>query len=411
MSGNLVLKGSIFDGTDYYENGVVVIDQDSGLITDIGPEGSVDSPSGAKILGGGQTTMTILPGLIDAHVHFFGSKVDDLITWVTTPEPLVVLRSVAHLQSLLSAGFTTVRELGSKGGAYLSRAVREGVVQGPRVLSCARSLGQSGGDDDPINLPLDIARELSYSYFCDGPWECRKAVRKVVRDGADLVKVYAATGTTPESYAAELYTLKKQFTVEELRAIVDEAHKIGLKVAGHAIGEDSMSNVVEAGVDSIEHGLGLTPEIAELIKKKNISYVPTLSVFLTSPDLVTFINNKDLPDKLHVRRHFTTDLELAKEHGLRVVAGSDFGGTEAHPHGQNYQEIVGLAKYLGNKQALISATSDAADCLGLTKVGRLKKGFEADIVLVRGNPLTDIEALAPTNIASVLKNGKVVASR
>ena len=121
------------------------------------------------------------------------------------------------------------------------------------------------------------------------------------------------TATTPESYAAEGYTLRKQFTVEELKAIVDEAHRIGLKVAGHAIGEDSLANVVEAGVDSIEHGLGLTPELAESIKKKNISYVPTLSVFLTSPDLVGFINNKDIPDKLHIRRHFTTDLELAKE--------------------------------------------------------------------------------------------------
>ena len=404
---SLVLKGSVFDGEESYENGIVIVDQDKGVITDVGPEDSVDLPYDAKVMGGiGQT---ILPGFMDAHVHFFGAKVYDLITWVTTPEPLVVLRSLAHLRNLLSAGFTTVRDLGSKGGAYLSRASKEGIIEGPRVLSCAKSLGQTGGDDDPINLPLDIARELAYSYFCDGPWDCRKAVRKLVRDGADVVKVYAATGTTPESYASEGYRLKKQLTVEELKAIVDEAHRAGLKVAGHAIGEDSVANVVEAGVDSIEHGLGLTPELAERIKKKNISYVPTLSVFLASPDLVTFINNKDLPDKLGIRRHFTTDLELAKEFGLRVVAGSDFGGTEAHPHGQNYREIAGLAKYFGNKEALRSATSNAAECLGLPNSGYLRKGCEADIVLVRGDPVQNIEAIAPTNVSAVLKNGKIMA--
>ena len=406
---NIVLKGSVFDGVDYFENGIVIVDQENGTITDVGQENAIDIPVGAKIIG--SSGNTILPGLMDAHVHFFGTKAYDLTSWVTTPEPLVVLRTVAQLKRLFSSGFTTVRDLGSKGGEHLSRAIREGVVEGPRVLSCAKSLGQTGGDDDPINLPLDIAKELTYSYFCDGPWDCRKAVRKLVRDGADIVKVYAATGTTPESYGSEGYRLKNQFTVEELKAIVDEAHAAGLKVAGHAIGQQSVANVVEAGVDSIEHGLGLTAELAEDIRKKNISYVPTLAVFLASSDLVAFINNEDLPDKLHVRRHFTTDLQLAKEHGVRVVAGSDFGGTEAHPHGQNYREIVGLAKYFGNKEALMAATSNAAECLGLQNLGFLKKGFEADIVLVKGNPIHDIESVAPANVLTVLKKGKIVASK
>lgn len=271
-----------------------------------------------------------------------------------------------------------------------------------------RSLGQTGGDDDPTNLPLHIAQELSYSYFCDGPWECRRAVRKVVRDGADFIKVYAATGSTVEPFTAPWFHLRPQFTVEELKAIVDEAHAVGLKVAGHAIGEDSLRNVVEAGVDSIEHGMALTPEIAQEIKRRNIYYTPTLSVLLTNPSLGSFAKEAEKSDTLYVRRHVTSDMQLAKEHGLKVVCGTDFGGTDEQPHGKNYQEIVSLAKYLGNRDALIAATSRAAECCGLQTTGRIRKGFEADIVVVRGNPLDDIEALAPANIVKVIKHGQLV---
>ena len=403
---NLVLKGGMFDGEAYVENGEIVVDQEKGIILDAGRAGEVDAPRDAKVLEAPGQTM--IPGLIDTHVHFFGSKAYDLMAWVSTPETLVALRSVADLQNLLRSGFTCVREMGSKGGAYLARAIREGVVDGPELLSCARSLGQTGGDDDPINLPLHIAQELSYSYFCDGPWECRKAVRKVVRDGADFVKVYAATGSTPEPHNAPWYHLRPQLSVEELKAIVDEAHSVGLKVAGHAIGEDSMRNVVEAGVDSIEHGMALSPEIAQEIKKKGIYYTPTLAIFLTNPSLKSFIDDPTKTDILFVRRHATSDMQLAKEYGLNVVCGTDFGGTSEQPHGQNYKEIAALAKYLGNKEALTAATARAADCCGLQNTGRIKKGLNADIVVVKGNPLTDIEALAPTNVTHVLKQGKTI---
>ena len=387
---------------------MVIVDEERGKVTDIGRDGEVDVPKDARVLGG--AGLTIIPGLIDSHVHFFGSKAYDLMAWVTAPETLVALRSVSQLRKLLMAGFTTVREMGSKGGAHLARAIMEGVIEGPTLLSCGRSLGQTGGDDDPTILPLHIAHELSYSYFCDGPWECRKAVRKVVRDGADFVKVYAATGSTIEPYTAPWFHLRRQFTVEELKAIVDEAHDVGLKVAGHAIGEDSLRNVVEAGVDSIEHGMALTAEIAQEIKRKNIYYTPTLSVLLTNPSLVSFVKEVEKPDTLYVRRHVTSDMQLAKEYELKVVCGTDFGGTDEQPHGQNYQEIVSIAKYLGNKEALIAATSRAAECCGLQNTGRIRKGFDADIVVVRGNPLNDIEALAPANIVNVIKRGRLQAS-
>jgi imidazolonepropionase-like amidohydrolase len=400
----LVLKGDVFDGENHFEKGAIVVDQEKGTILDVGREGDVEQPRGAEVISG--EGLTVIPGLIDAHVHFFGSRAYDLIAWVIVPESTVVLRSVAHLRALLNAGFTAVRDMGSKGGAHLSRALREGAIDGPTVLSCAKSLGQTGGDDDPTNLPLDIAQELSYSYFGDGPWEMRKAVRKVLRDGAEFVKVYAAIGSTVEPFTSPAFHLRPQLTVEELKAIVDEAHRAGVKVAGHAIGEESLSNVIEAGVDSIEHGVALTPELAAQIKKKRIYYVPTLAIFLTNPTLNSIINDPSVPDKLDVRRHVKSDMAIAKEQGLEIVSGSDFGGTDEQPHGQNFQEIAALASSLGNKEALMSATSRAARCLGLNNIGMIKKGFDADLVMVKGNPLRDINALSPSSIAHVIKHGK-----
>ena len=237
----------------------------------------------------------------------------------------------------------------------------------------------------------------------------RKAVRKVLRDGADFIKVYAATGSTVEPFTSSAFHLRPQLTVEELKALVDEAHRVGVRVACHAIGEESLSNSIEAGVDSIEHGVALTPELAAQIKKKGIFYVPTLAIFLTNPTLNSIINDPAAPDSLSVRRHVKSDMQIAKEYGLEIVSGSDFGGTDEQPHGQNFQEIVALASSLGNREALISATSRAAKCLGLSRSGMIKKGFDADLVLVKGDPLRDINALSPSSVVSVIKHAKQFA--
>jgi imidazolonepropionase-like amidohydrolase len=388
------VKGSIFDGRDLLDDGVVIVDESTGLISDCGKSSEVDVPKDVRKTITGED-LYILPGLIDCHVHFFGSTRYDLLEWVTTADALVALRSVDHSKRLLYAGFTAVRDLGSKVGIYLSRAVNEGAIEGPRIISAAKSLAQTGGDDDPKSLPLDIAQELSYSYYCDGPWECRKAVRLSIRDGAEVIKVYAsgsfAQGGKP----------RVQLTVEELKAIVDESHNNGLKVAAHAYGEAALSNAVEAGADSIEHGIGLTPEIAAQIKKKRIFYVPTLTPYLQSKPS----GNKDR--EILIKRHLTQDLELAKEAGLKIACGSDFIGAENEMHGENYREIVSVAKYFGAKEALTSATETAADCLGLSKCGRIQKDMEANLVVVKGNPVENVEQLAPRNIQHVFKAGKM----
>ena len=392
----LVLRGPVFNGVDFIEAGRIVVDQSTGTIIEVGRKGEVNEPKDAGTLE--IQDSTILPGLIDAHIHFFGSKKYDMVEWVTTPETLVALRSVADARRLLRAGFTAVRDLGSKAGTFLRQAVDEGMFEGPRIVSAAKSLSQTGGDDDLTTLPLDVSERLSYSYYCDGPWECRKAVRKVVRDGGELVKVYASGSMSQGT------KVRRQFTVEELKAIVEEAHALGMKVAAHVYGEDALTNSVDAGVDSIEHGIGLTPEIAKEMEKKGVFYIPTLSAYQAMAPTTNEEHNR------LVKRHLTQDMELVKQFHLKIVVGSDFVGCDTEPHGENYREIVNVAKYVGNKEALVAATSRAAECCGLTNTGQIRKGFNADIVLLRGNPLADIQALAPTNVVHVLKRGKLYSS-
>jgi imidazolonepropionase-like amidohydrolase len=277
--------------------------------------------------------------------------------------------------------------------------VEEGVFPGPEVVSCSRALAQTGEDDDPPAFSLETAQRLaSYTYFCDGPWECRKAVRKVVRDGGRVVKFYSSGAFSRGG------RVRPNFTVEEIRAVVEESHAAGLKVAAHAYGEEALANVVEAGVDSVEHGLGLTASLAKEMARKGIFYVPTL---------VTYMGRSyaDRARDEFVKRHLTVDMTVARENGVGVVAGSDIVGDADRPHGRSHEEIIAEAKYLGNEGALVAATSRAAKCLGLYDRGMLREGLRADAVVVEGNPMNDISSLAPERVLYVVKAGALVFSR
>ena len=388
----IVFRGRLFDGERAVDQGTVVVDEESGKVSDAGKQQEVEVPKGAKVVA--PEGVTILPGLVDAHMHFFGTGTYGLADWVLIPDTLTALRAVPDMRRMLSGGFTAVRDLGSKAGTFISRAEREGAIEGPRVVSAAKSLAQTGGDDDLTILPLDISQRLSYSYYCDGPWECRKAVRMCLRDGAEVIKVYAS-GSFAQGKKA-----RQQLTVEELKAIVDEAHRAEVKVAAHAYSEAALSNVIEAGVDSIEHGIGLTDEIAARAVKRGIYYVPTLSAFFAAKP------STNVERETFIRRHLTEDMRIAKEQGLKLVNGTDFVGSEDEPLGQNYREVVNMAKFFGAEAALAAATSTAMDCLGL-EGGRLRPGSPADVVVVKGDPARRPEDLAPQNVLYVVKGGRV----
>jgi len=221
---------------------------------------------------------------------FFGVKEDNLISWNLTPEGLSVARSFKDMINLLASGFTAVRDLGSKSAIFLSKAEKEGYIPGPRIIASGYSIAETGGNDDPTDLPLDMAQRLSYSFYCDSPWECRKAVRLAMRQGAEVIKIYSSGAFSQRGYP------KPALTVEDIKAIVDEAHRSGLKVASHAYGEEAIANSIEGGVDSIEHGLGLTEELAEEIKRKGIFYVPTLATYSKE------IKIRELDEEVAVKR-------------------------------------------------------------------------------------------------------------
>jgi imidazolonepropionase-like amidohydrolase len=388
-------SGRVFDGTMFSEKTLIFSDQ-SGLIERVDDGGSMKKPAGSVDIS--DANVILLPGLTDAHMHLMGARHFDSLELITVPEVLSALRCTNDLKALLKAGFTLVRDLGSKVAPQLRKAVEEGSIEGPTVFTSGRSISQTGGDDDVLRLPLDINQRLSYSIYCDGADECRKAVRTVIRDGANVVKVYASGSL--DQLMFEGARIKRQFTVEELKAIVDESHAVGLRVAAHAYGEDAIMNALEAGVDSIEHGVGVTNEVCARMAKQNTFYVPTLSMY----EAITPMLSQSVRE---IIANHPRDVELAAKYGVKIVCGTDYAGMDISPHGQNYMEIVTLSKILGASRAIEAATKTAAECLGFNS-GVLAKGKIADIIAVRGAPEKDATALNPKNVVAVFKHGKRV---
>ena len=261
---SIVLVGKVFDGERVIEKGTVIIEGNkiSRVIEGIEEKGD-------KVI----KADFIMPGLIDAHIHFFGVEEDNLLSWNIVNEIDVAIRSTRDMERLLRAGFTTVRDLGSKVAVRLDKLQRKGEIIGPTVIASGYSLAITGGNDDPKDLPIDIAQKLSYSFYCDSPYECRKAVRMAIRQGASVIKVYSSGAFSQGG------KIMPGFSLDELKAIVEEAHRFGLKVASHAYGKEAIMTSITAGVDTIEHGLGLDEETAQLIKEKQICYIPTLATY------------------------------------------------------------------------------------------------------------------------------------
>ena len=383
------------------EPAVVVVEGER--ITAAGSPAQIKVPEGAKRVALG--ARTLLPGLIDAHVHLKGWRSSNPNDILITPHPLAALRAAADCRRLLHAGFTTVRDCGGCLGPNLRDAIAAREIPGPRILTAYRGLSQTGRVE-MVTWAADI-RPLRQEV--DGVDDCRRVVREQIGLGADLIKV----SITGRVYAPQSDPGQTAYTLDEIRAVVDEAHRMGRLVAAHAQATQGIKNGILAGVDSIEHGIYLDEEACELMRERNTALVPTLAYFHR---IATLGESHGSPAyavrkaKEVVEAHMKS-FALALRMKLRIGMGTDFEGSPLFPHGENGMELELMVQ--GGMPAgdvIVAATATNAAILGIEKkLGTIETGKMADLIAVPGNPLKEISSLR--RVEFVMQGGRVVRSR
>jgi imidazolonepropionase-like amidohydrolase len=386
------------------KTGKVLSDQtlviQDGKIVSVGASAETKAPAGAVAID--LSNATVLPGLIDAHTHLTGDPTFGYER-LGLSIPRETLTGAKNARLTLQAGFTTVRNVGASGysDVALRDAINAGDVPGPRMLVSGPPLSITGGHADNNLLPFEY--HATSDGVADGVDGVRHMVRQNVKYGADLIKFMASGGVLSKGDNPQA----SQYTLEEMKAIVDEAHRLGRKVAAHAHGAQAILWASEAGVDSIEHGSYIDDaDIAEM--KKNGTYlVPTL--YLADWFMENAERNR-VPDFLLVKAKAVMpaarkNIAHAFASGVKVAFGTD---AAVYPHGLNAHEFAVMVKLgLPPLQAIQAATVNAADLLGWSgKVGSLEPGAWADIVAVDGDPLKDVTTLE--RVKFVMKGGEVV---
>lgn len=352
-------------------------------------------------------SLTVLPGLIDMHVHLEGeTRKGEELDMFTLNDADVAFRSVVFAKRTLLAGFTTVRDLGGSGvNTALRNAVDQGLVPGPRIFSAGKSIATTGGHADPTNgYRKDLMGDPGPAQgVINGPGDARKAVRQRYKDGADLIKITATGGVL--SLARD--GAGAQFTDEELKAIIETARDYGMHTAAHAHGAEGMKRAVLAGITTIEHGTRMTQEIMDLMISKGTYYVPTISAgkFVAEKAKESdYFNPLVVPKALELGPQIQGTFAKAYKRGVKIAFGTDSG---VSPHGENAREFGFMVEAgMPRLEAIRAATITNASVLGMTDlIGNIEAGKLADIIAVEGNPLTDITTLE--RVVFVMKDGVV----
>jgi imidazolonepropionase-like amidohydrolase len=404
------LVDRLIDGTGAapLEHAAVMVE--SGRITGIARQAELGTPEGEVVRG-----QTLLPGLIDAHVHLaYSGAIESRAFRAEASElsyPRLALRAAKHARETLEWGVTAVRDLNAPGGTIidLREAINAGDVIGPRVSACGLGLSITSGHMDKGGWG-DHATLRDMTAPCDGPLEFRAGVREQVKRGADCIKINLCGG----SFRDWRHPYKQEMTDDEIRAAINEAHRLERHVAAHTSGGPSVTTAVRAGLDSVEHGRWLDDECVEAMVEHGCFYVPTLRVqenHFEHPWEVQGVGANGRKWLELGREAMWESLTRARKAGVKIVTGTDAGFML--PHGlSNHLEIELLVRGgLGVLEAITAATSTAAALLGFYEVGSLKPGQIADMVIVNGNPLEDVRILQDQSKLRVFKDGLEVTAQ
>jgi imidazolonepropionase-like amidohydrolase len=384
----------------YIERPAIVIRD--GVIERVGPRASTPAPADARAVD--LPGVTLLPGLIDMHVHLDMDPAYGGYTGLQFGDRFWSVLAVPNAAATLKAGFTTVRNVGAEGwnDIGLKQAINEGKIEGPRIVAAAYSFGATGGHCDQTYFPPSMDQKNAFN--ADSPEEGRKSVRTLRKYGADVIKICATGGV----FSRNTEPGQQQLAQAEMKAIVEEAHMLGLKVAAHAHGAGGIRDAVLAGVDTIEHASLVDDAGIEAARRMGAFF--SMDIYNTDYTQAEGAKNGVLEDNLRKDREIgeiqRQNFGKALKAGVKMVYGTDAG---VFPHGQNAKQFAVMVRYGATPlQAIQTATVNAADALGWAgKVGVVKPGAFGDLVGVRGDPFRDVTVLETP--VFVMKGGKTVA--
>ncbi|MDH3643828.1 MAG: amidohydrolase family protein [Gammaproteobacteria bacterium] len=398
----IIHAGALVDVTsgNILDNRSIVI---SGEVIQAVEEGFLDGPRVVDLKGA-----TVMPGWLDMHVHIVSEQSPDrLVERFKLEAADRAYRSVVYAERTLMAGFTTVRDLGTRDGVALSlrRAIGDGWVKGPRIYTAGKSLATTGGHADPSNGVKEEYRgdPGPLDGVVNGVDDAYKGVRARYKEGADLIKITATGGVLSEAKSGQ----NPQFTVAEIEAIVAAARDYGFKVAAHAHGAEGMKRAVLGGVDSIEHGTFMSDEVMRLMKRNGTWYVPTIIAgeFVAEKARAPgYFSEVVRPKAAAIGPKIQDTFGRAYRAGVKIAFGTDTG---VSPHGDNWKEFGYMIEAgMPPMEAIQSATVSAAELLGEAKrLGSIEPGKLADIIAVPGDPTEDVNLFGKVHF--VMKGGVV----
>ena len=356
---------------------------------------------------------TIMPGIIDAHLHFSGNLTDNHSDWVIEPLMQKAVVAVAQAREALEHGLTSVGEI-SRFGIHIRNMVEKGVIPGPRVVTTGLGFCRTAGHGDSHDLPLEYNNDSHpWADRVDGPWELRRAIRKRLRENPDAVKIWSTGGGIWRHDAKA----DSHYCMEEIQAVVDECNMVNLPVWSHAEGYEGALNSCKAGVSAIIHGQELNEECLDIMKEKDITFCPTLQFFYEwftvyeppyRPIHDNYPGNTTAEKELN---RIVGNLQNANKKGIRITVGSDSFCSSLTPYGKYaITEMYTLNKAgLTEMETIMAATKNGAEMLKIDHItGTLEAGKFADLLVIEGNPLEDIHNVSVDNMKVIMKEGTFV---